>query len=86
MVSKNNVSSTSRSTVVLESENAKHIKSQTNTQTRKKLNANTCKHKNLLQQKILVLKRTLLFAVMSLVSFVVSHIVIHYFATPDGHV
>jgi len=44
----------------------------------------TCKNKNSLQQKIIALRRTILFALLSLVSFVVSEIFLHYYAAPNG--
>jgi len=90
-VSFNNVPNTSRCTVNNVSENVQSMQTRNNIQRFKFLkiksiflNNKTCKNKNSLQQKILVLKRILLFGVLSVASYVVSHIVIFYYVNSDG--
>jgi len=94
-VSTNNIPNTNRCIIDDDVENAVPMTTQHNYFQKSKFSKtkpmclnNTCKtskNKNSSQQKILVLKRTLLFAVLSLATFVAAHAVIQYNTIPNEH-
>jgi len=92
-VSTNKASNINRCTVNTQSENVMPLKTHFNIQRfnflkikSQCLNDKTCNNQNSLQQKILALKRTFLFAVLSLASLIVSEIVVQYYANPNDQV